>query len=266
MRMQDKEIFFVNGMPRSGSTLFCNILAQNPDFHVTPTSGLPEIVDGINQFWRTSPIIKASEKADKKIPIIRGLLQSYHSDTSRPVAFNKSRAWMGLIETLENCMDQPVKILTTTRKMTCILASMEKLYRKELKNLDSPMQFNGGMNTLPKRINNWMHEDGLVGGTFSAIQDAFIRGNGDKIHLIDYDALTSDPKRVMKEVYRFLGKDYYEHDFDNVAQYTVENDAEHGFTDLHTIRPVIKQQVDDSKKILGPLHEQFAGFNYNFNY
>jgi len=41
-----KEIYFINGMPRSGSTLLCNILAQNPEFHVTPTSGLSELVRG----------------------------------------------------------------------------------------------------------------------------------------------------------------------------------------------------------------------------
>jgi len=227
---------------------------------------LSEIVSGINQFWKTSPIVKASEKPQKRIPIINGLLQSYHSDTDRPVVFNKSRAWMPLIETLEMCMDNSVKIITTTRKMTCILASMEKLYRKELSNVDSPMQNDPSMNTIMNRINMWMDGNGLVGGTFNAIQDAFIRGNGSKIHLLDYDTLTSDPKRVMKEVYRFLDKNYYEHDFDNVAQYTVENDSEHGFTDLHTIRPVIKPQVDDSKKILGPLHQQFEGFHYNFDF
>ncbi len=264
--MSDKEIFFINGMPRSGSTLLCNILAQNPDFHVTPTSGLSEMIHGVNHFWKTSPIIKASETPQKKIPIINGLLQSYHSDTDRPVVFNKSRTWVTLIETLENCMDKPVKILTTTRKMTQILASMEKLYRKELKNIDSPMHENPNMNTLVNRINIWMDGNGLVGGTFNAIQDAFIRGNGDKIHLVDYDKLTSDPTSTLKEVYRFLDKPYYDHDFNNVPQYTIENDAEHGFTDLHTIRPKIKPQVDDSKKILGPLHQQFEGFHFNFNF
>jgi sulfotransferase len=38
-----KKIHFINGMPRSGSTLLCNILAQNPKFHVTPTSYVAEV-------------------------------------------------------------------------------------------------------------------------------------------------------------------------------------------------------------------------------
>ena len=71
--MQEKEIFFINGMPRSGSTLLCNILAQNPEFHTTPTSGLSEIVKGIHEFWKTSPMIKASESPEKQLIIIKQL-------------------------------------------------------------------------------------------------------------------------------------------------------------------------------------------------
>jgi len=33
--MSEKQVFFISGLPRSGSTLLCNILAQNPEFFVT---------------------------------------------------------------------------------------------------------------------------------------------------------------------------------------------------------------------------------------
>ena len=251
-------------MPRSGSTLFCNILAQNPEFHVTPTSGLSELVHGIHQFWKSSPLIKASETSDKQLRILKDLFQSYHADTDRPVVFNKSRGWAQIIELVELALGQEIKILTTTRKMTSILASMEKLYRKEVRIIDSPMQRGPETATLEGRVMNWTHQNGLVGGTFNSIQDAFFRGHGHKFHFVDYDQLTFNPKGVMSDVYRFLGKPYYEHDFNNVSQYTQENDAEHGFTDLHTIRPKIAPQQDDSRKILGPLYAQFENVNYNF--
>lgn len=251
-------------MPRSGSTLLCNILAQNPEFHVTPTSGLSELVRGIHQFWKQNPIIKASETPEKQLQIIKDLFQSYHSDTNRPIVFNKSRGWSSLIELVENALGEPVKILTTTRKITCILASLEKLYRKEIKLINSPMEAGPNMGTLEGRVNIWTSQDGLVGSTFNAIRDAVMRGHRDKFYFIDYDELTQDPRNVMRGVYTFLGKPYFDHDFKNVAQYTKENDAEHGFTDLHTIRPEIKPMRDDSKEILGHLHEQFVNFHFNF--
>jgi sulfotransferase len=259
-----KKIYFINGMPRSGSTLLCNILAQNPKFHVTPTSGLSELVFGIHQFWKTNPVIKASETQEKQLSIIKDLFQSYHQDTDRPVVFNKSRGWSPRIELVENALQQPIKILTTTRKITCILASLEKLYRKEIKNINSPMDVVSQMQTLEGRIMTWTSQDGLVGSTFNNIRDAVMRGHKNKFHFIDFEKLTSQPKMVIKQVYDFLDEEYYEHNFNNVEQYTKENDAEHGFTDLHTIRPKIEPVKDDSKEILGYMHEQFKNFHFNF--
>ena len=262
--MKEKEIFFINGMPRSGSTLLCNILAQNPEFHVTATSGLSELIKGVHDFWKTSPIIKASESPEKQLTIIKDLFQSYHSDTDRPVVFNKSRAWAGLIELVENALDRPIKIITTTRDISSILASMEKLYRKEIKNINSPFQSGPQMNTLEGRLNVWAASDGLVGGTYNAILDAIYRGHRDKFHFVNYENLTRNPETTMKKVYEFLNKPYYNHNFSNVQQYTNENDAEHGFTDLHTIRSNIQPQIDDSKSILGGLYDRFGNFNYEF--
>jgi sulfotransferase len=259
----EKEIFFINGMPRSGSTLFCNILAQNPDFHPTPTSGLSDIISDIQHIWRNNPAIKASEPVEKQLKIIKGLFQSYHSDTDRPVVFNKSRGWCPLIELVEMALERPIKILTTTRNLPAILASFEKLYRKELKNIASPMVRSPEMGIMSSRLNAWAN--GVVGSTFNTIQDAFLRGHKSKFHFVDYNELTTNPQQVMKEVYQFLDKPLFKHDFNNVSQYTIEKDDEHGFTDLHTIRPVIKPQEDDSRAVLGPLYDQFAGFHYNFH-
>jgi sulfotransferase len=258
----EKEIYFINGMPRSGSTLLCNILSQNPDFHATPTSGLSDIVYDIHEIWQKNPSIKASETPEKKLTVIRDLIYSYHRDHDRPVVFNKSRGWAPLVELLEMSLQRNVKILTTTRNLPSILASFEKLYRKELKMVDSPMQRNREMSIISNRVNIWAN--GVVGTTFNTIQDAFMRGYKDRFHLIDYDKLTTDPRGEMVKVYSFLEKSYFDHDFSNIVQYTFEKDIEHGFTDLHTIRPVVAPQKDDSREILGSLYNQFANFHYNF--
>lgn len=258
----EKEIFFINGMPRSGSTLLCNILAQNPEFHVTSTSGLSDIVSNIHEMWHRNPSIKASESAEKQLKLIKDIIHSYHSDTERPVVFNKSRGWASLIELVELSLEKPIKILTTTRSLPCVLASFEKLYRKELKNINSPMIRSQEMSILSGRVNSWVN--GVVGSTFNSIHDAFLRGHRDKFHLVDYDDLTSNPEKILKEIYTFLDKPYYSHNFNNVQQYTHENDIEHGFSDLHTIRPIIAPQKDDSREILGSIYDQFSSFHYNF--
>ena len=55
------KIFFQSSMPRSGSTLLQNILGQNPDFYVTPTSGVLELVYGARANYTSSPEFKAQD-------------------------------------------------------------------------------------------------------------------------------------------------------------------------------------------------------------
>ena len=39
-------IFYQSSMPRAGSTLLQNLMGQNPAFHVTPTSGMIDLMLG----------------------------------------------------------------------------------------------------------------------------------------------------------------------------------------------------------------------------
>ena len=39
-----EQIFFQSSLPRAGSTLLQNIMGQNPEFYVTPTSGVLELL------------------------------------------------------------------------------------------------------------------------------------------------------------------------------------------------------------------------------
>ena len=262
--MDNKTIYFINGMPRSGSTLLCNILAQNPRVHTTPTSGLGDLLSSTHMYWNRNPIMRASENWGREKMVLQQIMQAWHADTDRPIIFNKSRSWMGNIELLQNILEHPVKIITTTRPITNILSSFEKLHRKEMNTMDSPQETGPAMRTLEGRLGLWTSENGVVGGTFNSIRDAIMRGHRDKIHFVDFDRLTSQPASTLAGVYKFIGEPYYNHDFSNVAQYTKENDREHGYTDLHTIRQSIEPVPDDSREILGPAWEQYRNFNYDF--
>jgi len=145
-------MYLVNGMPRSGSTLLCNILAQNPKFHSTGTSALVEILYQNHMFWKQNPVINASEKTETLNTILKNIIHAYNSTTNRPVIFNKSRGWATQIELLENILEKPVKIISTIRKVSCILSSLEKLYRKELKQFDRNIQINADL-YFRKKIN-----------------------------------------------------------------------------------------------------------------
>ena len=66
----------------------------------------------------------------------------------------------------------------------------------------------------------------------------------------------------MREVYDFLGEEYYEHDFDNVEQVTQENDDMHGVKDLHKIRPKVEPVKSYWKEVLGERFEELGKMNF----
>ena len=49
----NKKIFFQSSLPRAGSTLLQNVMGQNPDFYVTPTSGVLELLYASDRDWET---------------------------------------------------------------------------------------------------------------------------------------------------------------------------------------------------------------------
>ena len=57
------KIFYQSSMPRAGSTLLQNIIAQNPSFYVTPTSGLLELVFGARLNYTNNAEFRAQDSA-----------------------------------------------------------------------------------------------------------------------------------------------------------------------------------------------------------
>jgi sulfotransferase len=259
-----KTFYFLNGMPRSGSTLLANMLNQNPRFWATPTSGLCPLLLQTNATWNGISELRASATSLDKTHTLRGMLDQFHS-SCREVVIDKSRGWVCAFELLENILGHKPKIIVTYRDIPSILSSCEKLFRRELANPASTAQFARNMETLEGRLAHWTSADQLVGGAYNRIRDCVARGHREHIHFVDFDDLTTAPCETMQAIYDFLGEPWYpEHKFNNVEQTTSERDSEHGFVDLHTIRPDIKPMRKDYREILGDAIRPYLNISYEF--
>ncbi len=259
--MEDKIIHLIAGLPRSGSTLLCNILNQNPRFHATSTSGILDIVLMVRNQWENINEFKASPNKMGKDAVMKPILQNYYSTVNRPVVFDKSRGWGGYLELAEYCLGGKVKMIVPVRRIVDILASFEKLTRLNSSNWQLPQEKTNyfEIQTLAGRADVWMHNDQPVGIAYNRIQDAVDRGFRDQMHFIEFENLTKYPRITMKNLYAFLGEQYFEHDFDNVQQTTSENDDIHGIPGLHTIRNVVLPFDVEAEKIIG--HNAFTKFS-----
>ena len=249
-----KKIHFVSSLPRSGSTLFCNILAQNPKFHSTHTSGCLDTLFNVRNSWDKVIEHKAHPMPEAKSNVMKAILSAYYQDVTKDVIFDKSRGWLAYLEMTEALLEDKAKIIVNVRPIPDILSSLEKIYRATAVDKQPPGEAKNyfKMQTIEGRCEYWMQPDQLVGLMLNRIKDAFDRGFGDRLFILPYENLTKDPRNTMIKLYEFLNEPYYEHNFQNVEQVTFEDDEVHGFSNnLHKIRQQVKYQPSDAINILG---------------
>jgi sulfotransferase len=259
-----KNFCFISGLPRSGSTLLCNILNQNKRFHATSTSGVLDMLLAIRNNWNNIVEFKATRNDFAKMRVLRGMLQSFYADQDKAIIFDKSRGWPGFLEMAESLLGNKAKVLVCVRDVRDVLSSFEKLWRKESKSGQISQEKTHFLKfqTIEGRCEVFLNADQPVGSAYNRIKDALARGYGDRMHFIFFEELTTEPEKVMRGVYEFLGEKYFDHDFANVEQTTQEDDFFHGFKDLHTIRKIVRPVPSDWKEILGEFAERYGKLNF----
>jgi len=256
-----RTIHFIAGMPRAGSTLLCNILAQNPRFQVTATSGILETLFIMRKSWNDIVEFKGLQNNKDKTNVIRAMLEGYFADAPRPVVFDKSRSWLAHLELAELLLQRKVKVLVCVRDLREILSSFEKLWRKSRATGPTPheQQFYREFQTVEGRCDVMMREDQVVGIAYQRIRDALARGFRDRLHFIPFEQLTVKPAEVIDGIYTFLGEEPIKHNFEHVEQVTSEDDSMYNLKGLHDIRPKVEPAPIQHPKVLGAAADKWKG-------
>jgi len=244
-----KRVYFLAGLPRSGSTLLANILSQHSGMHVTPTSGIIDMLVHVRNGWYQNDAFRAMDRATSdaiKEHVLKAMLQAYFSLVPQPVCIDKNRHWCEFLEMAAVLVGgrENVKVLVTVRDLRDVCASFERLYRKTSATGQLPQEAALALKfkTALGRLSTFIDDGQPVGRAYNAVRDAVTRGWTDRMHFVDYEDLTRRPRQTLEGIYRFLGEEPHRHDFENVEQVTIEDDLEYGFKDLHTIRPKVAPQ------------------------
>jgi sulfotransferase len=264
-----EKIFFQSSLPRAGSTLLQNILAQNPDFYTTPTSGLLELLYRSRNGYTESPEFKAqNEEVMKKafMGYCKGGLEGYFNNiTDKKYVVDKSRAW-GVNHDFLNMFYEDPKIVCMLRDPRDIFTSMEKNYRKN-PHINSGVVNNAELKgtTVEKRIDHWV-ANMPVGLSLDWLRDIVSQGIHKKMLFIKFEDLTKNPQVELNKVYDFFGVERYQHDFNNIEQITQEDDRIHGIFGDHKIRQEVKPLKSQAKEILGTPVCNWIKNNYSWFY
>lgn len=269
-----KKIFFQSSLPRSGSTLLQNIIGQNPEFYVTPTSGVLELVFAARHNYTQSPEFKAQDETTMRNGFKGfcngGLHGFYDAITDKPYILDKSRGW-GYYQDFLNFFHGESKIICMVRDPRCILSSMEKNHRK-FPERDQPGVDNATMQgiTTEQRIDIWVNSQ-PVGLAFNRLLQIIKEGNDKKMLFVKYEDLTNYPTQQLNRIYNYLQVPTYEHNFDNIQQITKEDDTVYGLYGDHVIKNKLEVQRNDYNDILGRqasrwVTEYYKWFYDYFNY
>jgi len=264
-----QKIFFQSSLPRAGSTLLQNIMGQNPEFYVTPTSGVLELVYAARSNYTNSPEFKAQDASQMKAGFTQfchdGVFGFFNAITDKPYVLDKSRGW-GVHYGFLNTFYPNPKVICMVRDLRGIFASMEKNFRKN-QHKDAGLVNHAKMEgtTTEKRIDLWANSQ-PVGLAIERLYQVINEGIGKNMLFVRYEDLASQPKREVSRIYEYLGLPYFEHDFDNIEQITREDDEVYGIYGDHTIRKKLEPLPNDYKDVLGAAACSWIKTNYKWFY
>lgn len=232
-----KKIYFISGLPRSGSTLLSAILVQNPLCYASISSPVQLIAQHMTEI---DQIGTNQLMSDKKLQLlIKSVFDIAYNDVDKPIIFDTNRSWTSIIELLNDVIDD-LKIICCVRDIPNILNSFERIYRDNIYQYNS-MVYPSSTTNVYFRCENLMRWDGSVGRHLASLKSALHSNFADRIYIMEYDSLISNPTNEMQQIYKFLEIEQFEHNFTNLQNFknieTCDNDL--NMPGLHVIHPDI---------------------------
>jgi len=267
-----KELVFLSGLPRSGSSLLCNMLASHPDLHVTPSSPLCSITQNMRKNWSDDPFLLAQldtnfdEVYARLVKSTKAFMEAWSEESnvegSDKITIDKNRGWLFQIETLKTLYPN-FKMIITLRDLKDVYSSIERRHRETLL-LEFPDHMEH--NLVDIRANILFADQGVIGSPVKALYNL-----GDvpnilpHLYIWRYEDFVMGPQKVLDNLYDFLGVDAHEVDLNNIEQKTHESDSYYRMKYPHTVKPTFqpaKKSFDSmiSPRILNSIEARFKWF------
>jgi sulfotransferase len=253
-----KTLFFLSGLPRSGSTLLGSILSQHPEIQATATSPLADLLCLIDEGFSKIDLQYTYDKEKVQYNTYNSILENFYNHIDKPYILDKHRGWPKNIKSIEKFLHQSPKIIATNRRISEILASYILLIRRnnEADNfIDAHLRRDGKQITTDNRI------DCLWKNYLSEAYETLVYGlthNRDNIHLIDYNDLVQYPEKELSKVYNFFGVSNTTNNLSNIYNTCAEDkDYAWGIDNLHKIRTKLERISPPPEEVIGEENVKF---------
>ncbi len=199
----------VAGLPRAGSTLLCQLLAEHPDIHCEGHSS-----PLCNSLLATRRLISDDPFMLSQLDVqfdttyahlktaMQGFLHGWHAGCDKPVVIDKNRAWLHCIEFLLH-LDPEAKLLVSIRELGQIYGSIETQHQKTIL-----LDFIDHLADFDRfgRADQLFAKDKAIGAPLSSIQAVqdLPQAIKDRLYFVKFEDLVARPAETMERVFKWL--------------------------------------------------------------
>ncbi len=234
----------VCGLPRAGSTLLCQLLAEHPDIHCEGHSSplcnallatRRSISD--DSFMLSQLDVQFDTTYGHLHTALQGFLNGWYAGTNKPVIVDKNRAWLHCIEFLLR-LQPNAKLLVSIRDLGQIYGSIEAQHQKTilLDFIDHLADFD-----RLGRADQLFAKDKAIGAPLSSIQSVqdLPQQVKDRIYFVRFENLLAQPVETMSHIYQWLGMKDYKLNPNQLTVRPHESDSHFRHKYLHTLHSSI---------------------------
>ena len=230
----------VTGLPRAGSTLVCQLLAQHPEIECEGlTSPLCNAVLGIrrmisnDQFFLAQLDGSFDRSYGHLASAMQGFLRGWNRDCGKKVVVDKNRAWLHAVELLLQIEPQ-AKLIVCLRELGQIYGSIEAQHQRTIL-----MDFIDHLADYDRfgRAEMLLSKDKAIGApliSLHAIPD-LPKAAQERLYFLRFEDLVERPAELMAQIYAWLGVAPLRIDPDRLTiMGALESDSHYGMKYPHT--------------------------------
>jgi len=200
----------VTGLPRAGSTLLCQMLAQHPDVECEGVSSpLCNLVLGIrrmvsdDQFFLSQLDHSFESSYAHLASAMQGFLRGWNRDCAKKAVVDKNRAWLHAVELLLQ-IEPDAKLLVCLRELGQIYGSIEAQHQRTIL-----VDFIDHLADFDRfgRADMLFAKDKTIGApliSLHAVPD-LPRAVQERLYFVRFEDLVEQPAACMSHIFTWLG-------------------------------------------------------------
>jgi len=241
--------------------MLSSILSQNPQIYAGPNSPMCGMMFNLERSILASEQYSAFPKPEVMPATVMGVIDGFYSDIEQPIIIDKSREWSvpEHFQVLVRNLPYEPRIIMPVRSVIEILASFIDLVHRNPSStsfidneIEGRQEFNFYRPADDIRCDHLMRPKGLIDNVLYGIAASMQPENAKYFHLVEYNNILSNPQHEIENIYKFMGVEPFEHDFNNIENNVPEDDKQYGLRGMHDVRSKLGRRDIDPAKVLSP--------------